>query len=134
MPHFDLTIDGTSAMVARGEGTFKERSIRTEITQNVLSQAEGAGLVSRPDQARLYQTDWSGGSRWGKPIMGVDEARSFHKSNNMDTWSQPGQIVPLNKLADLGGSANMYPWILAAGKLYAVGATSVVNASQYDVF
>ena len=137
MPHFDLTIDGTSAMVARGEGTFKERSIRTEITQNILSQAEGAGLVSRPDQPVMYQTDWSGGAKWWKPIIKGDEQNGYFRSNHMDLWSEPGKVVPTNQVVDGANTVlddNCVIGVGAAGAVYGIGSTADDVGGQADVY
>ena len=137
MPHFDLTIDGTSAMIVRGEGTFKERSIRTEITQNLLSQSQELGLVSRPDQPRLYQTDWSGGSRWWKPIAQGEDLKSYFSSNNFDLWSEPGKINPRNTSLTIGISAAVNDDAPVAaslgGELYVVAGDDTVDASHWDV-
>lgn len=135
---FDLTIDSVSCRIDRNtEGSFKERSVRAEITQNLLSQAEGSGLVSRPDQPGMYQTDWSGGAKWWKPIIKGEEQNSYFQSNHMDLWSEPGKAVPTNVVVDAANTVlddNCVIGVGAAGALYGIGSTVDDTAGQLDVY
>lgn len=138
MANFDITVDGVKARIMRGEGGYKERSIRAEVTQNLLSQAEGLGMSSRPDQPSLYQTDWSGGSRWWKPIIKGDEQTSYFTSLNLDLWSEPGKVVPLNTfdLIDNAFDANWSddtPPVVHGSNLYALQTSDNVAATHFDV-
>ena len=62
---FDVIVGGTKAKILKGDQAgYKKRTVRREVQQNLISQAEGVSLASRDDQRQLYQTSWADGSMW----------------------------------------------------------------------
>jgi hypothetical protein len=118
-------------------GAYKERQIRAEISQQLLTQAENPSYQSRPDSAAMYQTSWTDGARWWRPIIGPGDAASYFQSNHMDTWSEPGKVVPMN-LVDDAANTNIHDHCVtgvgAAGAVYAVGSTNTEDATNLDVY
>lgn len=135
---FDVIIDGTYAKVRRDlEGSYRRRYVRHEIAQNLLSQSEVPALRSRADLGSLYQTSWADGAQWWKPLIGPGNLASYFRSNHMDVWSEPGKVVPMNKLADAANTNihdNCIIGVGTSGGVYAIGDTNTTNASYKDVY
>jgi hypothetical protein len=134
---FDVIIGGTKAKIKSTEnGGYTKRTIRREIENNLLSQSENPAMVSRFDQRQLYQTSWAGGSRWWKPLLTPDDLSSYFQSNHMDVWSEPGKVIPTNQVVDAANTNIQDDCILVATltDVFAVGSTSVTNASFFDVY
>lgn len=139
---FDLTIDTSGVNVGArikrdAENSYRERWVRTEVTQNVLDPVSGRGAASRPDVAKFYQSNWKDGARWWKPLVEADEQHTYFQSNHMDLWSEPGKIVPTNQVVDIASTSindNCVIGVGAAGAVYAIGATAVDVTSQLDVY
>lgn len=134
---FDVVINGTKAKIKRGaEGAYRKRYVRREVQQQLLSQSESPALASRDDYARMMQNNWSGGAAWWKPILGPSNITSYFRSNHMDTWSEPGKVVPTNLVTDEASTEIHDDCVVVAhaGDLYAVGSTNTTNASFFDVY
>ena len=139
---FDVIIGGYKLKVARHqEGAYRRRFIRREIQQQLLSQSESPAIQSRADRPALYQSDWSGGARWWKPLMVQTNLNSYYRANNMNLWSEPGKVVPRNKFTDVDTTSTIRYTKFMVGKdssgnynIFAIGQTTNVNASFYDVY
>lgn len=135
---FDVIIGGTKAKVVRGEdGGYRRRTLRREVEQQLLSQSETPAMVSRPDQRQLYQSSWAGGSTWWKPLLGAQEANSYFQANGFDLWSEPGKVVPANKV-ELTNNNDLHDNCVMAtdesGDVYAIGSTNNVGSPFLDVY
>ena len=130
---YDVIINGTKAKVT----AYARRSIRREITENILVQAQIPVFASREDRRQTYQTSWAGGSTWWKPNISLGNEDTFFSSNHMDTWTEPGKVVPTNKVTDAANTNihnNCVIGVGAAGIVYAVGETNTTNATYKDVY
>ncbi len=128
---YDVVINGTKAKVKQ----YTRRSVRREIVENILQGAEA--FSSREDQRKTYQTSWSGGSLWWRPALSSALSNGFYRSNHMDTWSEPGKVVPLNKQTSSSNTNihnNCIIAVGASGDIYAIGDTNTTNASFKDVY
>lgn len=136
---FDVIIDGTYCRLLRDpeQRAYRRRYVRHEIQQNLLSQSRVPAQRSRGDVPGFYQTSWADGAQWWKPLIGPDNLGSYFRSNHMDTWSEPGKIIPMNKLADAANTNIHDNCIIAvgpSGDVYAIGDTNTTNASFKDVY
>jgi hypothetical protein len=135
---FDVVIAGTKAKILQGEGGgFQQRYVRQEISNNLLGQSENPAMQSRGDRASLYQTSWAEGARWWKPLITPTDLSSYFQSNHMDTWSEPGKIVPTNTVADASNTVlhdNAVAAVGASGVLYAVGFTEAASTGFFDAY
>jgi hypothetical protein len=139
---YDITLrinnDFYYARIARGvEGAYKRRFVRAEISQNLLTQSEVTAQKSRPDGPAMYQSSWASGSKWWKPLIAGQETDSYFQSNHMDTWSEPGKVVPTNQVVDAANTIlndNCVMAVGANGALYAIGQTETTNAGLFDVY
>lgn len=130
---YDVVIAGTKAKVLE----YRKRTIRREIENNLLSQAAEPLLASRSDHRQLYQTSWADGSQWWQPLIGAGNLNSYFQANHMDVWSEPGKVVPMNKVADAANTGLHDSCVIgvgAQGEVYAIGDTAVDDATQRDVF
>jgi hypothetical protein len=126
---YDVIINGTKAKVKE----YHRRAVRREIVSNVLGPT---AISSREDQAQLYQTSWAAGAKWWKPNLAA-EPDSFYRSNHMDTWSEPGKVIPANQQTS-GAETNIHDngilVVGAGGDVYAIGETNTTNASFKDIY
>jgi hypothetical protein len=125
------------ARVIRAENGYLKRHVRAEIQQNLLTQSEVVAMKSRTDGPAMYQTSWASGSRWWKPLLAGSETDSYFQSNHMDTWSEPGKIVPTNQVAD-AANTNLHNNCVTAvgedGNVYAIGFTETTDSGFFDVY
>ncbi len=134
---YDVIVGGTKAKIAwDNEGAFRKRYVRREIEQNLLSQSQDPLLTSRGDQRKFFQSSWSGGATWWKPLLVPELISTYFQSNHMDTWSEPGKIVPMNKVVEIADTniQDSARLVVADTDLYAVGSTVVVDSTYFDVF
>jgi hypothetical protein len=129
--------DYLRAKVAKAEGAYRKRYVRNEIQQNLLTQADQNALKTRPDSATMYQTSWAGGARWWKPLIVGGDTDSYFQSNHMDTWSEPGKIVPTNAVTDAANTILHDNSVIAVGEdgnVYAIGFTEATDSGFFDVY
>jgi hypothetical protein len=133
---FDVVIAGTKAKLAPVEGRYKRRFVRQEVQNQLLSQSATPAMVSRGDRSQLYQTSWAGGSRWWKPLITPTDTESYFQATHMDTWSEPGKIVPTNAVADAANTDLHDNCVIAAGEgsVYAIGSTETTDTGFFDVY
>jgi hypothetical protein len=133
-----LTATYYYARIARGvEGNYKQRFVRAEIQQQLLNQSDVVAQKSRPDSNSTYQTSWAAGARWWKPLISGQETDSYFQSSHMDTWSEPGKVVPTNQVVDAANTIlndNCVIAVGANGAVYAIGQTDTTNAGLFDVY
>lgn len=118
------------------ERPFVKRWVRAETQQQLLNQAESPKQKSRPDTHATYQTSWAGGATWWKPILGVGEASTYFRSNHLDLWSEPGKVIPMNKVVDAANTNIHDNCVVAvgAGSLYAIGQTEDDTTGFFDPY
>jgi hypothetical protein len=119
------------------EGSYKERHVRAEISQQLLTQSNETALQSRPDSVAMYQTSWAGGARWWKPLIAPTDNDSYFQSNHMDTWSEPGKIVPTNAVTDAANTILHDNCVIAVGEdgnVYAIGFSESTDSGFFDVY
>lgn len=133
---FDVVINGISYRIRRGEdGTmgyrrlFRRRKIERQDTDT-------PGLyVSHPSRLPAYQTSWAQGSAWWKPNL-ADEPSAYYLSTGIDAWSKPGHLVPMSapteaQVTTLQAGSDIVSF---KGVAYAVGNTTTVSSTVYDVY
>ncbi len=134
---YDVIVGGTKAKVAwDNEGAFRKRYVRREIEQNLLSQSQDPLLASRGDQRQFFQSSWAGGATWWKPLLTTETINTYFQSNHMDTWSEPGKIVPANRVLETTDT-NLFDstgLVVADNDLYANGSTKVVDSTYFDMY
>ncbi len=133
---FDVIIGGTKAKILHGDQAgYRRRSVRQQVEQQLISQAETSVLSSRLDRIKLYQTSWAGGSRWWKPLLNPNQVDNYHTSTGLDLWSRPGHIVPANKFTQAAANTIVYAPIASDSSynLYAISRSSDDDATQRDV-
>lgn len=135
---YDIIVGGYKAKIAWDQqGAFRKRTLRREVEQGYLSQAQEPNLGSRMDQLRFYQTSWSDGAMWWKPLVGEGTLASYYRSNQLDLWSEPGKVVPLNSIDEDVASPIHDHCIMAAGAagvVHAIGETTTTDAGMRDVY
>ena len=136
--NYDVIVGGTKAKILKGDRQgYNRRTIRREVEQQLLSQSQNLGLVSRADQRQFYQSSWSDGAQWWKPLLTDTNLASYFQANHMDLWTEPGKVVPANKVTDAANTNihnNCVIGVGAAGVVYAIGETNTTNATYKDVY
>lgn len=136
-PRFDITLDGNKFRIRRSEdgvGYAKKWERREVFTQQTRS-AKGVVLNSRGDRGLLYQTDWSGGSAWWKPLFNEETEAMFYTATNFDTFSKPGTILPTNKGTDPSTALLLRsPLFTTVGGLFGVGDTKTTDSTYWDIY
>lgn len=140
--NYDVIINGVKARIlqeAEGGGGYKRRTVRREIQNQIVAQSENPTLRNRDDGIAFYQTSWAGGARWWKPLITPTDLSSYYRSNNLDVWSEPGKIVPLNdQVVETSSSANLHDAMVGAGEKTGVqlmiGNTELHAGGFLDVY
>jgi hypothetical protein len=136
--HYDLVINGVKARIAQNEegGGYKRRSVRREIQNQIIAQSENPSSRNREDGVAFYQKSWAGGSRWWKPLITPQDLSSYFQSNHMDTWSEPGKIVPGNKHTDTANTDIHDMCVMATNgtDIYAIGDNNTTDAAERSVY
>lgn len=138
MKQFDGYLNGIGFRIRRpGEdgapgyrrGTARERLLQQNITDPRIPLWQ-----SRTDVRPFFQSDWSGGARWEKPRMVVENQDTYFTSNGLAAWTRPGFIAPLNQIVQRTPSTPaLRPEsraISVKGATYLIG--SDVTVSSYD--
>ncbi len=128
---YDVIINGTSAKVLRMEDGYLKRYVRREIDLQLLNQAESPAIASRGDTPGMYQTSWAAGAEWWKPLL-QGQVDSYFTSQRMDTWSEPGKVLPHNEVYS-AAMTSIHQNTVASG-VYAIGSTNIDDAAQLDVY
>ena len=89
---WDAVINGVNYRLKRDEGAYRKVSNRSALSiQQMLNQA-GNQYTSRDDLRTLFQTDWSGGSTWHKPLLSDQSIDTYYVSRGFDMVTEPGNI------------------------------------------
>jgi len=99
MAVYDITLNGVAARVKRGQddqSTYQDGTQRQSLEQQYITDLRSGHWQSRADLRPFYQKSWSGGTRWEKPIMVLENESTYNIGRNMDGWSRPGWLLPLN--------------------------------------
>ena len=133
---FDISLDGNKFRIKRGEQAgYAKQWERREVFDQQVRDANRITLNSRGDRGLLYQTDWSGGLAWWKPVFANDTASMYFTANNMDAFSKPGTILAANK-GTIPAQALMAraPMFTTGGGLFAIGATTTTDTTYRDIY
>lgn len=135
---YDVVINGVKARLAQDVegGAYKRRSVRREIQNQIIAQAENPVYRSRDDGVALFQNSWAGGARWWKPLITPQDLASYFQANHMDLWSEPGKVVPGNKHTDAANTSIHDRCIIATNgtDVFAIGDTNTTAAAARDVY
>lgn len=134
----DVVVNGVSAkLYTDGDAQpYRRRTVRREIEQQLLTQAEAPTLRNRSDGVTLYQTSWAGGARWWKPLLTPQEISSYFQANHFDLWSEPGKVVPGNKHTDAANTDLHDNCIIGTDGTdwYAIGNDNTTDAAERSVY
>ena len=91
---WDAVINGVNYRLARKEGAYRKVSGRSLLeVQQMLNQA-GNQFTSSRDLRTLFQTNWSGGAQWQKPLLSDQSIDTYFTSTGFDMVTEPGNIFP----------------------------------------
>lgn len=137
MSKYDFTLDSIKYRIARGGDSpgYRRSWRRQEFIDQQIRPANRLTFHSRPDRAIFYQTSWAGGSTWWKPLYDTDTLDTYFTSANMDAFSKPGTVLPLNKATTSSTVllANS-PMFAVKGVVYGIGNTQTEDATHYDIY
>ena len=111
-----------------GEGrSYTKQFSRSNLPFNQSEEHDGK-FNTRQDIRTLWQTSWSGGAFWNKPLISAASISTYYTSEGMDVVSSPGDLIPLPTATTTtlaSGPGILWPGAIVsvAGSLYA--ATSV---------
>lgn len=138
---YDVTVNSIKYRFRRGEGVtgLRTQMVRNQVELQEITGIQGQRLQSRSDVRPFMQTDWSGGSRWEKPLLGSDQDNVYTMSNGLDLWSRPGFIEPLNQFNTTDHSAtiaNQTPsqMIHIGSSGFIAGITQITNTPNRDLY
>lgn len=137
MDQFDITLDGNTFRLARGEDGkigYKRGWQRKELDDPIIRPANRFAVSSRGDRGLFYQTSWAGGSTWWLPLYSPDNISTYGDSTNFDAFSKPGTLLPRSKTVNIvAGLLLGSPLFSVGGELYAIDTTQTEDATYYDV-
>ncbi len=91
---WDAVIAGVNYRLRRDEGAYRKVTGRNMLEiQQMLNSADNQ-FTSRKDLRTLFQTDWSGGAQWQKPLLSEQSIDSYYTSTGFDLITEPGNIIP----------------------------------------
>lgn len=139
---YDVEIDSVKYRFRRGEGItgFRHQKVRSQVELQEITGITGQALQSRADVRPFVQSDWSGGSRWEKPLLTAEQDNVYVISNAMDVWRKPGFVVPMNKVnttdhsTELGSYARPFAIYLNGRYVATLGDTATDNPPNKDVY
>lgn len=136
---YDVIVGGYKLKVARREeGGYRRTFERREIQQQLISQSETPAIQSRSDRAALYQSSWSGGATWWKPLVTPSQVNTYFRAGFIDAWSEPGILRAVNSVAEETSTTKYLDGAKMAfddlGDIYMVGDTENVSAGSKDVY
>jgi len=78
-----------------GEGrSYTKQFSRSNLPFNQSEEHDGK-FNTRQDIRTLWQTSWSGGAFWNKPLISAASISTYYTSEGMDVVSSPGDLIPL---------------------------------------
>ena len=135
---YDISINSRNYRFRRGDQIVGLRTqvARTQVElQEITGLRQGGRLQSRADVRPFMQTDWSGGSRWERPMLTNDTDNVYVSASNIAAWRRPGFLEPLN-LVHENSNSNVYhgPLGSSGSKVVAVGTTTIDSGLLQDVY
>jgi hypothetical protein len=100
---WDITLDGNKYKILKGEESSGYQHAWQHVSVNEqerFSPITRGNMQSRPDLRGFVQSDWSGGQTWFKPTLPNQDGDTFFSASLFDTWSKPGNLLPLNDVTD----------------------------------
>ena len=94
-PDYTITINSGDYLVE--PGTFREGSVRRELEVASLNESD---FKSRPDIREFWQTSWTGGTQWEKPVYGPENRNTYYLGKNISTIDTPGSLQMGRKRAE----------------------------------
>jgi len=90
---FDGTLAGAFQFrLVRGEGSYSKVTQRSNLPFNQSEEHQGK-FNTRQDIRTMWQTSWGGGALWYQPQISEASIDTFFDSTNMDTVSEPGNVL-----------------------------------------
>lgn len=102
---WDGSLAGTQFRLVRGGESYRRVTERSAVPFQESQETRGQ-FVSRNDVRGVFQTDWSDGAFWNKPLLSSQSLASFFKSKDFNTYSEPGNIYPSGPVASVSGSTS----------------------------
>ncbi|WP_461521038.1 hypothetical protein [Porticoccus sp.] len=94
-------------------------------------------MQSREDFRSFVQGNWSGGTTWWEPTEPNAGSETYFEASLFDTWSQPGQAIPLNDVTTTTDS-NIPPHGAVTysekGVPWLVADTTTTDATNHDIY
>ncbi len=131
---WDGTLAGNNFRLKRGDETSHRKvSRRSEgVPFQDLSGNRGQ-FSTRGDTRAVFQTSWSAGSFWNKPLLSEGSMDSYFDSEGIDVVSVPGDLLPLPTATTQTGQVSniTHPGasVSAGSDIFAVGAAVSTNAT-----
>jgi len=128
---FDITLNGVNYRLLRGEEGPAYRKGARRYTKQSFDIPTG----SRIDQAVFWQSDWSGGATWWKPLV-IPGQSTYFTLRGFNTFDKPGFAVPIGAVTEDTESSllDRGPLVRFEDDIYAVGNTQNEDATNYDVY
>jgi len=122
---YDGVINAVNFRLKRdGEGPAYRKLIQRSNLPFRQSEEHESKFNTREDIRTLFQTSWSDGAFWNKPLLSAASTRSYNTANGMDAFSVPGDLRPLGTVTTATDeSAALYhpnTAIQVAGNIYCV--------------
>ncbi len=125
MTQYDGTLNGLQFILGKGAdggSPYRKRSVRSNVPFQESQETRGQ-FNTRTDLRSVFQTDWSGGAFWYKPLLSSQSLTSYFTSAGLDPNVEPGNLVPTPHVAQVSSSSAMYarmhhPIMLSFDKIY----------------
>ncbi len=134
---YDVEINSVKYRFRRGEGVtgMRHQKVRSQVELQEITGIAGQRLQSRADLRPFMQTDWAGGSRWEKPLLGGEQDNVYVSASNMSAWRRPGFLEPLNLVHEVSDSnITAGPFSSNGTKTIVPGTTQLETALKDDVY
>ena len=84
---YTIDVNGVDYIIQ--PGTFQEGAVRREVTLQEIGRED---LQARPDNRGWWQTSWSGGSQWERPVYSLSNINTYHESSQVSLTDRGGAI------------------------------------------
>lgn len=124
---FDGTLFGYQFRLKRGEEPgYVKQVVRSNLPFNQSEEHDGK-FNTRQDVRTLWQTSWSDGALWNKPVLSASSISSYNTAEGVDVTTSPGDLIPLPTVTtSTAEAAALYrpsASVLVDGVIYAVRDT-----------
>jgi hypothetical protein len=111
----DVTINGVDYWLADGEENAYDQGFVRQVAQAQEFLENEGQLMSRPDLRAVFQTSWSAGARWARPLISRSTIDSYYLSDRIDVTSEPGNLFPMNTVTADDQSGTIYGFGVQVG-------------------